>query len=292
MLAGARALEAPRAAPERFLDVPLEPVDATMIDLEDLVRFVQHPVRAFLRRRLTIYLDEIQDEVDDALPIELEGLERWGIGQRLLDAVVVGTDGRSACLAEIARGTLPPGALGEPVLRKLYPVVQAIRSAADALAPADAAPAPLDVRVTLPDGRLLSGTVATRGGDLLLTTTFSRVAAKHRLSAWVRLLAATASAPHLALSAATVGRGAGDADVTAVCIDPLAVDPAIRRRRALAHLATVVDLYDRGMREPLPVFCRSSAAFAAAALAGEDPVAAAREQWQSRFAFSGDDQEL
>ena len=54
------------------------------------------------------------------------------------------------------------------------------------------------MHVELPDGRLLSGTVSAVD-DLLLQTTYSRVAAKHRLSSWVRFLAATASHPAISL---------------------------------------------------------------------------------------------
>ena len=50
-----------------------------------------------------------RDEVGDALPVELDALERWGVGERLLDALMAGTDGRAAIRAEIAAGKLPPG---------------------------------------------------------------------------------------------------------------------------------------------------------------------------------------
>ncbi len=292
MLAGARALELPPAAARPFLSAPLPPRAEEVIALEDLVRFVQHPVRAFLRQRLRIYLGEIDDEVDDALPVELDGLERWGVGQRLLDAALAGTDGRAACLAEIARGTLPPGQLGEPVVRRLYPIVAAIERETEASAPSAEPPAPLDVHVALPDGRLLSGTVPGVRGDVLLTSTFSRVAAKHRLSAWVRLLAATASAPERELGAVTIGRGTRENDITVVRIHELASDPVERRRAAEAHLATLVELFDRGMREPLPLFCATSAAYATAAASGEDAIAAAQKHWDSNYKFDGEGAEL
>ena len=59
-----------------------------LVELEDLVRFAGHPVRAFLRQRLGISVGDYADEVDDALPVELDALERWGVGQRLLDGVL------------------------------------------------------------------------------------------------------------------------------------------------------------------------------------------------------------
>src|SRR5207248_312289 len=165
------------------------------IDLEELVRFVEHPVRAFLRQRLGFGLWGGVDDVADALPVELDGLGRWGVGQRLLDARLAGVDGHAAIKAEIARGTLPPGVLGMPVIQTVYPIVDAIVEEAGALIAGREPADPVDVRVTLHDGRLLSGTVAGLRGDTLLTTTYSRVGPKHRLAAWVRLLSLTATRP-------------------------------------------------------------------------------------------------
>ncbi len=207
------ALTGHRAPPAPFLAAPLPPPAGRVVDLADLVRFVEHPVRAFLRQRLGIVLRDGADEIADGLPIELDGLERWGVGQRLLEARLRGTDGAVAIKAERARGMLPPGVLGVPAIRELYPIVDAIAAEAAALRGDSPGGDPVDVRVALPDGRLLSGTVAGVSGDLLLTTTFSRVAAKHRLAAWVRLLALTAAWPQRPFAAATVGRGRGRDDV-------------------------------------------------------------------------------
>ena len=51
-------------------------------------------MRAFLRQRLGISVGDYSDEVDDALPVELDGLERWGVGQRLLDGRARGREHR------------------------------------------------------------------------------------------------------------------------------------------------------------------------------------------------------
>jgi exodeoxyribonuclease V gamma subunit len=291
-LEGARALRRPRSPARPFLTQPLPARDDRAIELEDLVRFVEHPVRAFLRQRLGISVRGGVDEIEDGLAVELDGLQRWGVGQRLLEARLAGVDGNTAIKAEIARGTLPPGVLGEPVVRGVYPIVEAIVTAAHAFAPAGRAAEPIDVRLALADGRLLGGTVSGLSGDVLLSTTYSRVSAKHRLAAWVRLLALTAAHPERELTAATVGRAGGRDDVRTALIAPIGAAPDERRRLAVAELTRLVDLHDRGLREPLPLYCQTSAAYAGAAASGQDAVAAAAPEWTSAWNFDHEDREL
>jgi exodeoxyribonuclease V gamma subunit len=290
-LEGARALTRPRAGPPPFLAGPLAPLDARVVEIDDVVRFGQHPVRAFLRQRLRISVADYSDEVQDGLRVELDGLEKWGVGQRLLDARLAGVEGRTAILAEIARGTLPPGVLGQPVIAEVFPIVDAIVCAAEAVTDATGPTGSVDVRVRLADGRSLGGTVAGISGDLLRTVTYSRVAPKHRMTSWVRLLALTAASPERPFSAATIGR-VGRSSVTVARIPPLGETTEERRAAALGHLATLMDLFDRGMREPLPLYCATSAAYADAARGGADPVAAASGVWQSAYNFTGEDEEL
>ncbi|MGZ4306179.1 MAG: exodeoxyribonuclease V subunit gamma, partial [Solirubrobacteraceae bacterium] len=290
-LQGARALVGPRSQNGSFLPEPLPALDSKLVELDDLVRFVQHPVRAFLRQRLRISLSEVSDEIEDGLAVELDGLQRWGVGQRLLEACLAGADWQTAYRAEIARGTLPPGLLGEPVIRDLYPIVGGILTEIRALVAEAAKPSPVDVHVELPDDRLLTGTVSAVD-ELLLQTTYSRVAAKHRLSSWVRFLAATASHPERRFSAVTVGRASGYGTVMVARIQAFAGEPEHRRWLALEHLRALIDLYYRGMREPLPIYCASSAAYAQAASTGEEAPAAAKEAWTTEWNFDKEDVEL
>ncbi|MDQ6728781.1 MAG: exodeoxyribonuclease V subunit gamma [Actinomycetota bacterium] len=291
-LAGARALAGSRSGPTPFLFAPLPARPAAVIELEDLVRFVEHPVKAFLRQRLGISLRGGADEIADGLPVELDGLGRWGVGQRLLEARLDGVDGRDAALAEIARGLLPPVALGAPVIRGVFPIVEAIVDAVELIAPGGGAGEPVDVRVDLPDGRRLSGTVAGVAGDVLLITTYSRVAAKHRLAAWVRLLALLAAHPDRKLTAATVGRGQKRDDVRTAVVGLIGDTAQQRRALAMTQLAALIDLRDRGLREPLPLFCQTSAAYAQAAHGGQDAELAGRRAWESEWNFDHEDREL
>src|SRR3954467_15267135 len=106
-----------------------------------------------------------------------------------------------------------------------------------------------------------------------------------RLAAGARYLALDGR-----LDVVTIGRrraeGPRDADVTIARFPAGAVDPATARR----HLHQLVDLYDRGMCEPLPMYCATSAAYAAAVGIGRPGGPAARKQWESDR-FPGEDVE-
>ena len=291
-LAGARALAGPRVEPGRFLSGPLPTAESRLIELDNLVRFVEHPARAFLRQRLGVSVREFADEVDDALSVELDGFGEWGVGQRLLDGVLAGAELEDCVQAELARGSLPPGMLAAPVLERVQAIVQQMAGAAQALG--DCEPRSLDVNLLLADGRTLAGTVPGVCGETIRKVSYSRVRPKDRLAAWVRLLALTAARPERPFETAVIGRArsaARHAQVTLARIPVLAEDPAERAERALSELATLVDLYDRGMREPLPLACRSSAAYAHAATAGDDPQDAARGVWETTFGYNREDRE-
>ncbi len=108
-LEGARAMAAPRQEPGPFLAGPLPEVTAPLVELDDLVRFAEHPVRAFLRQRLGVMLGDFSDEVADALTVELDALEQWHVGRRLLEGRLAGATVEACVRAEVARGLLPPG---------------------------------------------------------------------------------------------------------------------------------------------------------------------------------------
>jgi exodeoxyribonuclease V gamma subunit len=279
-LDGARALVADRAADPPFLSGPLPPPESAVIELTDLVRFFERPARAFLRQRLGISLGEYDDELQDALPVALDKLEEWGVGQRLLDARLAGVEPRASVLAEIARGTLPPGVLGMPVIHRVQPTVEEIVAHVP-----EGEAGSVDVKVSLADGRTIGGTVADVAGDVLRNVTYSRVSPRHRLAAWVRLLVLTVAHPGRTFEAVTVGRARAGSGITIARIAPL--DAALARD----HLDVLIELYDRGMREPAPLACLTSASYAQACRDGADPIKPARDAWESSFEFDREDRE-
>ncbi len=275
-LDGARALDEERSQDPPFLTGPLPPLEGDVVELADLVAFVRHPVRAFLRRRLDISLFERSDEIEDRLPVALTKLEESAVGRRVLEARMAGIDAQTARQAEVSRGALPPWMLAKPVLDRVQSTVEDIVAAAPQ---GDARS--LDVKVALRDGRLLTGTVPGVVGDVLRTVTYSRTSPRDRLAAWVRLLALTAAHPDRSFEAVTVARAPHDSDerVAVARIAPLDAE------LALDHLAVLMELYDLGMREPAPLACGTSAAYA------QSGAGAARKAWESSFDFAREDQD-
>jgi exodeoxyribonuclease V gamma subunit len=167
------------------------------------------------------------------------------------------------------------------VLQRIRPQVSAVHARAQEEGFADV-PVPLDVRIELPTGRVLTGTVAGVAGDVLQTVTYSRVSPDHRLAAWVRLLALTASDPERPYNAITIGRARArdqGSPVTVARIPLLGGSSGTaeqRRAFAMDHLVDLVALYDRGMTEPLPVYAKTSAAYASG---DRNARKLAEEQW-------------
>ncbi len=269
-LAGARAATGPRAEPPPFLDGPLPPSTMDLVRLDDLARFVEHPVRAFLRQRVGIAAGPTADDPSDRLPVVLDGLEKWHIGDRLLRARLAGSDVTRCRRAEWRRGTLPPGQLGHHLLEEILADVEPLVAAGEPLCSGDVAV--LDVDAELDGGRRVVGTVGGVYGSMLVTVVYSRLAAKHRLRAWVQLLALTATRTDVAWQAVTLGRGRGPR-LARTTLGP--VDPVDAR----AVLADLVELHARGLREPLPLPPNTSYAYARTGGSTEDAARNAAAAW-------------
>lgn len=287
-LAGARCLKQSAVGPAPpFLAAPLPAPDAEeLVALSDLIAFAERPARAFLRQRLGVSVSRWDDEVKDALPVEFGALERYGVGQRLLEALLGGALWPAAIEAEIARGTLPPGELGRPIVRAVAATAGEIARHAQVFAGAE--PRTFETNILLGGGRRLTGTVSGVRDSVLLSVAFSRLNPRQRLSAWVRLLALTAAHPDVAWEAVTVGRAATrEATVAVARIPPLAGSPHGRAELARGELDRLLVLREEGLTRPLAIPGRAGEAFVAALAGGQDAAAAALREWESGWGRNG-----
>jgi exodeoxyribonuclease V gamma subunit len=285
-LAGAHAMTRDRAARPPFLGSALAPPpDEPDVALQRLVEFFQHPAKAFLRQRLDASYTSREEEPDDAMPVDLDALQKWQVGDRVLSARLRGVDTAAIRAAEAARGELPPGPLGDEALTEIGRAAEFVAEMARAHRTGD--PTTLDIEVVLEDGRRIVGAVNGVHGDVALTVTYSKVKAKQRLRAWLELLALSASgnATEVAWRAVVIGRG-DSLPVAVATLGPVDVD------EARAMLADLVRIRDIGLRVPLPLPIATSEAYAAKRLSGLRPAiaeGAARKAWTSGYKWTGED---
>jgi exodeoxyribonuclease V gamma subunit len=288
-LEGAVAGRRSRGARVPAFPPPLPPIDLDLIGLDDLLRFFEHPVRAFLRQRVGLSVSGERVEPGDALPIKLTALEEWQVGERLLRACLAGADLDECVRAEVARGTLPPGQLGLRAVGELRPRIEALaRAAAGPGGPPGSAGA-IDVAAVA--GRtVVAGTLTDIYGDELKTVTYSKLGPRHRLAAWVRVVVLTSAQPEHAWRARTIGRDSTGSSAAVACIEAPGATEADRVEWARSRLAALVDLYACGMREPLPLAPRASQAWAEANGRGRDGQEAAKAAWDGGLFPEAEDQ--
>lgn len=252
-LGGAIAMrESPVPAPP-FLAERLVEEPANEVELDDLINFFVNPTGAFLRQRLGVVLPRADENSSDALPLALDGLQKWDIGDRMLAAMLSGQNQQVVMAAEERRGVLPPAELGRQFLAEIMAGVEVIAAAAQEHTTGHVANA-RDVSLQL-GGVQLRGTVSDLYGDTILSASYSRLASKHRIAAWIRLLAIAAVTDETACTAVVIGR-ARDDNRTARRSTLSAPNNAAELLRAL------IDIRAAGLCEPLPLGVRTSAAYA------------------------------
>jgi exodeoxyribonuclease V gamma subunit len=272
-LSGARALTQERRPRPPLVPDRLPAPPAGDVTLADLQAFLKHPVRGFLRQRLDVGVPQEYDEVEDALPVELDSLRAWAVGDRVLRRAMAGAEPSAVLLAEQLRGELPPLRLGERILAEaIVPRVGQLLSTTAAAR--ETAPRAVDVTVDLGAGRRLTGVVPDVRGNRVVRVGYSNLSPAHRLTAWVDLLALSAGVPDQSWTAATYGWHRSKTVMESL-MGPL-------DHRAVDHLRTLVDVYDRGLREPLPLPLRTAHAWADAVRARKDPYWPARREWETQ----------
>ncbi len=253
-LSAALAMAAERPAQPDFFAAPLPAAPAADVGLAELLAFYRDPVRGFFTE-LEFALPRDFDGIDDAMPVEVDNLQKWVVGDRMLTDIVAGMDPQQARQAEWRRGLLPPGWLGCHTVNELRDQAMQLAAAAAHLRVGD--PQAFDVDVDLGNGRRLTGTVSQVFGDRTVTLTFSKLGGQHLLAAWIPLLALASAVPQRDWSAVCVGRAAKGEGLAQRVLRRPSQDPR-------TVLRTLVEMFDCGRREPLPLPIKTSYAWAEA----------------------------
>jgi len=254
-----RAAEARRRRDQRhlpFLAEPLPDRSPDSFDLAELIDAVSDPVRSFVHRRLQLQLAAAADGTPTQLPVDIAGLERWKVGDRLVSAVRLGLDPEAWLDTERRRGSLPPGALGDHEADDLLTAVTVLDEAVRRLDVGEERGA-VSIDVRLPDGTRIVGSVADAGtgsarGPARLG--FGSLKPSYRLAGWIDLLALVATDPAGDWRSVVVNYDKKKRRAQVVHLTPRGADAATRQADALAGLTAAVEVARRARCEPLPMF--------------------------------------
>ena len=264
-IAGKERVEPP------FVEEPIEMRETiTTVQLDELIAFFRNPAAAFLATTLGIRLPGEEDETEDNEPFMLDGLARWELGTRMLPQAVA-----QASLARMTKrftgeGRLPHGLVGEIAREE---IVDRVEKLSERIAPwleNNPWQPPMAVKLAIA-GYELVGSLDRVTENGIVDFRIGRLRAIDRLLLWLR---------HLVL-AASVGE---ERDAVFVAEDetfhlrPVACD------EAKALLAGLLDIYQEGLREPLPFFPETSWAFA-----NEDKKW--REAWDGGYHCNGESED-
>lgn len=262
-----------QAWPTRTL-APTE-ADLEQLELQRLIRFLQHPSKAFFNTRLGIYLPEEHSNEDEE-NFTLNGLQTWQMQADYLAHLLADGAQDAASLLSLyeARGALPHGAMATQAYGQ---VQEGAAELLERLAPYQglkSTPVSIALACTIAHAAQESSEVILsaqitgyRAGIGLLHYSPSKLKPKHQLALWVE---------HLALCAAGILQAgqhsvliAKDAERTFALLEPSA---------AQALLNAYVALYREGLSRPLPLF--PTVSFELALERDEKALSKARKLWE------------
>ena len=249
-LDAANALLSPDEETPPFLSEKMsEPEeDLDELSLDDLIRFFESPAKAFLKERLGMSLWEEDPPPDECEPLDLGNLEKYAIKDRLLGIALELEKDVDLFALQRAEGALPPASLGEVWYNESKREVdQFIEQWGEELKGVKEEPVLIDEEFKGIRLRGELGPFVNR--RQVLYRCVKEIKGKDRLRSWVRHLFASAFAQR------SVETRFYSSDKKYLCLKPMAKDAAFELVKDL------IELYERGMREPLPFFPEASFAY-------------------------------
>lgn len=276
-----------------------EPNPPLHLSLGELVRGLVNAQDMFLRERLQVAMPRPQAELQDREPIEMSALDRWGVRDEVMQALLDRRTADNGVLAETltrrlqAEGRLPLEAGGRRMVAEAYQdVTELLNYFSQAQGQVTTSPDLLrvDVAVRRQDRRLVvrlqAAALAQRQvGDLAMLEWIApskSAKAKNLLTTWVYLLAVRASG-----GSATAARVVGEGDKPSAkrAGNPAKVagkllTSSLQAEQAQALLADLVQVWLACRDRPMPLFAETSWAYAQNASAGAVKLrSAVRAKW-------------
>lgn len=161
-----------------------------VLGLAELIGFLRHPAKAFLTATIGTSLSPYQRPESDQIPIDLYGLQAYGVGAQLLDRLRQGVGLDDAVVAAQLGGAVPPGALGR---RAVDEVASTTARMAQVLGEISGAERDVAIDVEVGETRLV-GLVRVRD-HVVVDVSYGQLNGPNLVAVWVQLLALAANQP-------------------------------------------------------------------------------------------------
>ena len=280
-----RAAHGDVAAAETMALAPFEIDERFRLKLSMLAAFLRQPVRYFFRQRLGVMFAESALVGEDEEPFTLDGLQRYGLEDALLQDAGDEDDDETMAFASLTvraqrlqrEGVLPIGLIGDRVRDTLVQALVPVRQAwlrLRARYPHPAHKLPVGLRL---EGIVLEDWIDQLRSDGSATVWLMQMSSKaldragqprgdKLVGMWLRQLAA--SAQGATFTGLLVAR------------DAIVTMPPLAREEAHAVLAQLAALWRANMDSPLPTACKTALAL----VTGGDP----RTTYDGGFELAGE----
>jgi exodeoxyribonuclease V gamma subunit len=241
-----------------FCPDPLAPApDAVVaIDLHDLIAFFKNPSRYFCNERLGLTLDKSAEKIETAELFSIEGLDRFRLGNEMVAHRLEDASEAEVHAVLKAQGRLPLGGVGEYGFDALSGATKAFVNTLKPFLSVDLAQPPLSAEIQA-GPVTIRGTVSGLYGSGLAAYRFADITPADYLTLWISHLFLCARAPRaIASTSRFFGRDG-----------MFRLNPA---ERPIDELQKLTGWFERGLRQPLPFFPKSSFAYAKKILDGND----------------------
>jgi exodeoxyribonuclease V gamma subunit len=237
------------------------PDELSELMMDELGKFLENPSKIFLQKRLGVNLWEEDGPAEDCEPLDLTGLKKYLLKDRLLGIELKMEKDVQLYELEKAEGSLPPGNIGKVWFNEaMREVEKFVDLWGTQLNGEKSEPEAFDEMV---DGVRLRGELDpfVEGRQLLYRCVEKqKLNGKDRLRAWVSHVFACAFA------------GSDQVETRLFFLANKFISfPPLDRDVALDHLKEFIELYRSGMREALPFFPNSSHAYQAERIKTDPP---------------------
>jgi exodeoxyribonuclease V gamma subunit len=249
------------------------PKEWRRVEIRQMARFFSNPARFFLQNRLGIYFENGMTGIAERENFGLDPLQRYIIGQNLVDGILAGMSPDRMKQLHRADGMLPHGNAGEVIFNEMYLDAESFIRHIDRFDTGRKAE-PLKTALDLSEFHL-SGDLNSLYENGLLRVRYSNTRGRDLVSAWIFHLVYCAACHEMSKTTLLICKDSG-----------WQFSPVADSKDRLYHL---LDLYWKGLSKPLRFFPESSLEYCRRIAKGNtrrDAHRAACRKWEGN-PFSG-----